>query len=266
MKYVISQKALESIERVCRVLPETETGGILVGFRDENQATITHATGPGLDWEASAHHFVKDTRYLQKVLELLFQYFQVNYLGVWHKHPVAMPFPSGGDVSSAMEEIEDNQLDLDELITPICVLQANKVIVHPFVVKDHNYAALEWETVPHHQLAHAGSLGTHWYTRSVGRKRLAEEMERFKELGIESEIRQGTDGTYRFHVPLVRDGREQSSIKRLVLLCPEEYPVAPPEVAVYDQETKTYEPVSLAILDNWNVFRYLGDLVQEYRG
>ena len=80
MRYVVSQKALEAIERECRSQPETETGGIIVGYRDVNLVTITHATGPGINGERSAQHFVKDTEYLQSVLNLLFQYFQVMLL------------------------------------------------------------------------------------------------------------------------------------------------------------------------------------------
>ena len=64
MKYVVSEKALEVIVRECRSYPETETGGIIVGFRNAKQVTITHATGPGLNWQRSAHHFSKDTGYL----------------------------------------------------------------------------------------------------------------------------------------------------------------------------------------------------------
>ena len=96
MKYVVSEKALEAIERECRSYPDTETGGIIVGFRDEEQVTITHATGPGLNWQRSTQHFSKDTEYLQAVLNLLFQYFQVNYLGLWHKHPESMPLSQRG--------------------------------------------------------------------------------------------------------------------------------------------------------------------------
>ena len=35
MIYVVSDRALETIQRECRSHPETETGGIIVGFREE---------------------------------------------------------------------------------------------------------------------------------------------------------------------------------------------------------------------------------------
>lgn len=263
MRYVVSHKALETIERECRSHPETETGGIIVGYRDENAATITHATGPGINWERSAHHFVKDTEYLQSVLNLLFQYFQVNYLGVWHKHPPAMPYPSAGDVASAMEEVVDQRIGLDELITPICVVRGSKISVVPYVVKDDAFAQVVWQPTAPDRLAHASSLEVQWYTRTVGQERLSKEMERFEEIGAQVDVRQGVDGTYRFHVPV-------GSGASLVMVCPPEYPVAPPEVAVYQQDsgtqdTKVYEPVTSPILDVWSIYQYLGDLVEEQR-
>ena len=257
MKYVVSERALETMERECRNHPDTETGGIIVGFRDENQVTITHATGPGLDWERSPHHFAKDTEYLQSVLDLLFQYFQVNYLGLWHKHPAAMPFPSLGDVASAMDELDDRRIGLDELITPICVMESNRVDVLPYVIKDYDYTPVQWRPVSHRRLVTAHSLQTQWYTRSVGQTRLAKEMERLREVGVEPEVKKGADGTYRFHVPM-----GAGSPVKLVMLCHAEYPVTPPEVAIYDGRARHYEPLTSHILDNWNISQYLGDLVQ----
>ena len=135
MNYIVSQRALDLIQLECRRNPDTETGGILVGSRDANQLSITHATGPGLQWEASSYHFVKDTEYLQSVLKILFEYFGVNYLGVWHKHPRSMPHPSDGDISSAMEEVTDVNMGLEELVTPICIMESGHVQVLPFVIK-----------------------------------------------------------------------------------------------------------------------------------
>ena len=86
MKYVVSRRALETIEWECRKYPDLETGGLLVGFRNPEQVSITHATGPGPNADRSAHHFTKDTPYLQSVLQLLGNYYRVDYLGIWHKH------------------------------------------------------------------------------------------------------------------------------------------------------------------------------------
>ena len=258
MKYVVSQKALDAIERECRSHPGTETGGIIVGYRDESLVTVTHATGPGINWEKSARHFVKDTEYLQMVLNRLFQYFQVNYLGVWHKHPSAMPYPSSGDVVSAMEEVSDNKLRLEELIAPICVIRGSKVSVIPYVIKDDAFAQIIWQPTPHERLTNAAALDIQWYTRTVGQERLAEELERFRENGVEAYLRKGIDGTYRFHAPL-------GSGSNLIMVCPLEYPVFPPEIALYGDKDNHYEPVASNILDTWSIYQYLADLVEEQR-
>ena len=260
MKYVVSMRALETMERECRKSPETETGGILVGFRDQGQVTITHATGPGLNWERSAQHFVKDTDYLQSVLNLLAEYYQVNYLGVWHKHPQSLPHPSLGDVASAMDEISDSKVGLDELITPICIMESGRVMVLPYVIRDGDFASVGWEPVPHESISGEPSLSDQWYTKPAGQRRLAEELQQFEEIGVSVEVRKGDDETYRFHAPLGDD-----SPLRLVMLCPGEYPVVPPEVAVYDETSQKFEPVSSEILDNWSIFQYLGDLYKEYQ-
>ena len=192
MKYTVSQRALETIERECRRSPEAETGGILVGFRENAQTIITHATGPGPKAVRSPHHFVKDTPYLQTVLELLFQYYQVNYLGVWHKHPRAMPYPSSGDIAAAMDEIAGGETGLDALLTPICVMESGRVEVIPYVIKDNSPARAVWDAVPHDELPSEQSVTAQWYTTPAGQSRLAEEMSRFEAAGVSVEVRKGS--------------------------------------------------------------------------
>ena len=261
MKYLVSTRVLETIERECWRYPQTETGGILVGFRDHDQVTITDATGPGPKSERSAQHFVKDTDYLQSVLNLLFEYFQVNYLGVWHKHPDSMPHPSDGDVVAAMQEVGDPEMDLAELITPICVMSAGKVNIVPYRIKDHLIMPLTWDPVPHQQLPAQRSRADHWYATPVGQRRLTSELAELEAIGVAVELRKGRDGSYRFYAP-VADG----SPLRLVMLCHDDYPVSAPEVAVYDIESKNSEPVSSPKLSNWNIHQHLVDLFREYQG
>ncbi|MDP6513003.1 MAG: Mov34/MPN/PAD-1 family protein, partial [SAR202 cluster bacterium] len=202
MKYYISEKALESMERECRRSPNTETGGILVGYRadqdasDDSKVIITHASGPGPESSASATHFVKDTPYLQSVLELLFQYHQVNYLGVWHKHPGDMSWPSSGDVSSAMQEIEGGTVGLQELVTPIATMNSGRVEIHPHVIRDGSALPVSWESVPHDQLPDGRSVANQWHETEAGLNRLKEEMAEFEAQDIEVEVRRGDDGTY----------------------------------------------------------------------
>ncbi len=260
MNYVVSQRALDLIELECRRNPNTETGGILVGSQDANQISITHATGPGLQWEGSSYHFVKDTEYLQSVLNTLFEYFGVNYLGVWHKHPKSMPHPSEGDISSAMEEVDDSELDLRELITPICVMKEGQVQVLPFAIKEHGYRVIEWNPRSHDEMLATGSLRRQWYNTEIGNERLIKELARLDEAGVGVELLKGNDDTYRINITL-----PQISKRRLVILCPAEYPVIAPEVAIYNEISDEYEPLSSTVLDNWNIFVYLVEVIQEFK-
>ena len=261
MNYLVSTKALETIELECWRSPDRETGGILVGFRDQDRVTITDATGPGPQSERSPLHFVKDTTYLQAVLNLLFEYYQVNYVGVWHKHPPAMPYPSDGDVVAAMKEVGDLEMGLEELITPICVMSEGMVKVVPFRIKDHTVMPLSWDPVPHQQLPAERSQAGHWYSTPVGQRRLTTELAEFEEMGVEVELRKGRDNSYRFYAPLAA-----GSPRRLVMLCHEDYPVSAPEVAVYDLESKKSEPVSSPKLIDWNIYQHLVDLFREFQG
>ena len=261
MNYIVSQRALDLIELECRRNPDTETGGILVGSRDANQLSITHATGPGLQWEASSYHFVKDTEYLQSVLKILFEYFGVNYLGVWHKHPRSMPHPSDGDISSAMEEVTDVNMGLEELVTPICIMESGHVQVLPFVIKDDVYKEIEWEPIAHNKLPMFESLQRQWYDTEGGNKRLIEELARFDNAGVQIELLKGNDNTYRIDVTLAPE-----SGQRMVVLCPAEYPAIAPEVAIYSEGTNEYEPFRSDLLDGWNIYTHLVDVAQEYQG
>jgi len=261
MKYIVSARALENIEWECRKYPDTETGGILAGFRDSDRVSITHATGSGPKADRSSHHFTKDTPYLQSVLNLLGHYYQVNYLGVWHKHPQSMPHPSAGDIMSAMEEVGDPEMGLDELITPICLLEQGRVDILPFVIKEDHFQAVSWEAVPHGELVSSSAEAIQWYNTAQGQARLNQEMAEFESLGVSVNVRKGSDGSYRFHVPLGTDPP-----RRLVMLCPGDYPVTAPEVAVYDQRSKKYEPVTSQILADWNIYQLLADLLREYQG
>jgi len=260
MDYIVSQRALDRIALECRRNPDTETGGILVGLRQSDQLSITHATGPGLQWQGSAYHFVKDTQYLQSVLNLLFEYFGVNYLGVWHKHPESLPHPSDGDISSAMEEVDDKDLRLEELVTPICVMDSGQVQIFPFVIKERGYRAIKWTPIEHEKIMGNASLGGQWYETASGSKRLIEELARFEEAGIDVELLKGNDKTYRVSVPLSEEPN-----RRLVILCPAEYPVIAPEVAAHDENGNYYEPLRTKLLDNWNILVYLADVVVEHQ-
>ena len=171
-----------------------------------------------------------------------------------------MPFPSSGDLASAMEEVEDENVGLDELITPICTMESGRVEVVPFVIKERRYTRVDWETVAHDSLPSMGSVASQWYVTSVGHERLANELSRFREIGVPAQVRKGTDGTYRFYAPL-----SPTSPMRLVMLCYNDYPVTAPEVALFNEASKDLDPVDSQVVKDWDIESFMSDIYKEYK-
>ncbi len=83
--------------------PKAETGGILIGFiDDQHRAVITRATGPGPNAIKSAARFHRDVEYVQSEIDRASRELndQGLYVGEWHSHLEAAPSPSPTDVRS----------------------------------------------------------------------------------------------------------------------------------------------------------------------
>ena len=256
--YSVSQTVIDSIEVECRRNPENETGGILVGVRTESRSFVTHCSGPGVIWSSSTHHFTKDTEYSQEVLNFLYEYFGVNYLGLWHKHPVDYPRPSDGDVANAMTEIADLNIGLKELLTPVCFLTDNRVSISPFVVRGGYAHSIDWDVVTDRHLTDIGILNGNWYDATIGQDRLRDEVTRLENLKLSVSIRKGDDGRCR-----VRATSKGKKSWELVFLCPDDYPVSAPHIAILDKRTGSYLPVASQHINDWNLYKYMSDLAAE---
>ena len=261
MSYAVSTNVIETIEKECRRHPDRETGGILMGLTSAGCVTVTHATGPGIIWDSSPHHFSKDRNYVQEVLNILHEYSGVNYLGLWHKHPLTHPRPSHGDILNAMEEIADDQLGLEQLLTPICLLLPNKVEIIPYIVYDNQAEQVRWTQVPHSSITDDGILGFQWYRTKGGNDRLTGEINGLKDMGVEIEVREGSDERYQIRVPVDNNA---SVGTEMVFLCPADYPVGAPSVAILDGPSRQYKPFHSSTIDDWNITKYLRDVVSEY--
>lgn len=82
---------------------ENETGGILVGyFNEEKNAIVTNASDAGPNAECSPTKFLKDIPYTQAWLENQIRDNRgvVEYIGEWHSHTNGKTTPSITDVSS----------------------------------------------------------------------------------------------------------------------------------------------------------------------
>ncbi len=260
-KLVISDRAMETIERESRKQPKVETGGILAGKRLSDRVIVTHATGPGPEADLEPLSFHKDTRYLQGVLNLLFGYFGVNYLGTWHKHPPELDHPSGLDISGAIDELKDEEIGLERLLLPICLLKEdNSVELKPYFVDESGsqaYGEKEWEVVPYNSLLSPILNNIQWYKTPAGKERLKEELSLFESNGAVVEVKKAPDGAYSFQAGL------PSSRKVLIFSCSNEYPVSPPEAVLLDPAAGSYTPVNTTLLTNWIIDRWLIDIYQE---
>jgi len=261
LSYAVSSNVIEIIEKECRRHPDIETGGILMGLTLAGCVTVTHATGPGIIWDSSPHHFSKDRDYAQEVLNILHEYSGVDYLGLWHKHPLTHPRPSHGDVLNAMEEIADEQIGLEQLLTPIGLLLPSKVEIIPYIVRDNQVEQILWTQIPHDSITDDRILGSQWYRTKGGNNRLTGEINGLKDMGAEIEIREGPDERYQIRVPVDNDGGTKTE---MVFLCPADYPVGAPSVAILDGPTKQYKPFLSNTIDDWNITKYLRDVVSEY--
>lgn len=257
MKVSISTRALEQMEREARLRPEVETGGLIIGLRRGEEVTVTHATGPGPQAVHGRTHFIKDTACLQKVLNVLFQYYGANYLGVWHKHPPELAYPSDGDISGALKELGDSQVGLPYHLLPVCLLQDGEFRLSVYVVRDKGYERVDWKPVAHDQLLTPELVGRQWYDTPLGQSRLARELGLLRQRGP-AEVRKAEDGSYSFWVSL-----SPHSSQRIVFACPRDYPAFPPEVGIYDAERRAFSPAAPGVLRPWTMDCYLSDLWKE---
>ena len=257
-KYSISQDVIEAIEIECRRNPEKETGGILVGARTDSHTIVTHCSGPGLIWNSSKHHFTKDTDYSQQTLNLLNEYFGVNYLGLWHKHPIEYPNPSQGDVLNAMDEISNINIGLNELLTPICSLTDSRVTISPFVIRDGSAHQIDWEISRGGNTVIDELSKICWYDSRVGRERLDDEITRLQDQKLTVQVTKSEDGRCR-----IRASTDNRKSEELVFLCPRDYPLSSPFTAILDKDTNKYVPALSQHISDWNMYKYMSDVARE---
>ena len=259
--YAVSTRVIEVIEKECRLHPDRETGGILMGFTEAGCVTVTHASGPGITWDSSPRHFTKDTHYVQQVLNILNEYSGVNYLGLWHKHPLSHRRPSQPDILNAMDEVADREIGLEEILTPICLLHPNRVEIVPYVVRQGRAEKIEWTQISHESIK-AGELSSRqWYRTKGGNDRLISEINGLQDMGVQIEVREVPDGRYQIRVQADNDG---APITEMIFLCPHDYPVGSPSVAIRDKISRQYNPLQSKTVDDWNISKQLKDVLVEY--
>ncbi len=113
---------LAAMQRLCCEADTSETGGILVGYYNQNQdcAIVTKCCRAPSDSKCGKHKFYRGGRGLQELLLRLWNARRRRYyLGEWHYHPHSAPNPSGDDIDQMRRNSEDAKCQCPE---PILVI------------------------------------------------------------------------------------------------------------------------------------------------
>jgi integrative and conjugative element protein (TIGR02256 family) len=100
---ILPQAVCDAIRVEVEANKSVETGGILLGFVDEDRrAVVVRATGPGPKATKSATGFDRDVEFVQAELKRSAKELGQRglYLGEWHSHLETDPEPSGRDIMS----------------------------------------------------------------------------------------------------------------------------------------------------------------------
>jgi len=100
---ILTQEVEEQIRTECLRTPDVETGGILIGFvDDQGRAIVLRATEPGPNAAKSKTVFRRDVEFVQAELDHAAKELGQRgvYLGEWHSHLVSDPEPSTTDIDS----------------------------------------------------------------------------------------------------------------------------------------------------------------------
>jgi [CysO sulfur-carrier protein]-S-L-cysteine hydrolase len=111
MKLVLPPDLLERIKRELRQAGTREIGGVLVGehLRDDvfrvSDLSVQRSGG-------SQSHFTRDVENNRAFIADFFartgnDYAKFNYIGEWHSHPLFSALPSGKDLGTMQEIVED---------------------------------------------------------------------------------------------------------------------------------------------------------------
>lgn len=114
----ISNPLIEKVLETCRHSIPNETGGVIVGFYNDDLdcATVTAFTTPTEDSQAGKNWFYRGTKGLQSQLNRLWFKQKRYYLGEWHFHPYSLPDPSSQDIRQMYNIAADSAYSCPEAI------------------------------------------------------------------------------------------------------------------------------------------------------
>ena len=103
VELVMTEQVRHAIDAVSAESPDTETGGVLIGFvDDQRRAVALRATGPGPKAIKTPTEFRRDVEYIQAELDQAASELgpRGSYIGEWHTHLVPQLDPSPTDIES----------------------------------------------------------------------------------------------------------------------------------------------------------------------
>ncbi|OJZ04819.1 Mov34/MPN/PAD-1 family protein [Sphingobacterium sp. 40-24] len=129
LKIHLSEDLLFELQTYCSQSGNLETGGILIGYYEDNNmsANITAVTGPPSDSKHGRTTFVRGTKGLKKILDNHWQKGRY-YLGEWHYHPYALPDPSFQDINQMKKISTDHKYHCPEPLMIIIGMEGKSFI------------------------------------------------------------------------------------------------------------------------------------------
>jgi integrative and conjugative element protein (TIGR02256 family) len=127
MKLILPVPLLKRLKTELRRAGTREIGGVLVG-EHIGQDVFRIADLSVQRSGGSAAHFVRDPRLNRAFLDEFFartgmDYKRFNYLGEWHSHPSFSPIPSGPDIATMMEIVQDREVGANFVVLLIASLR-----------------------------------------------------------------------------------------------------------------------------------------------
>lgn len=107
-KVLLPDETRARMEQLAAEAAPKETGGILVGNREEHTVKVVAVSGPGANAVSSPVKFIRDGKFCADFLkETAAQQPGADYVGEWHSHPNGDVQPSGRDVASLLDVAAD---------------------------------------------------------------------------------------------------------------------------------------------------------------
>lgn len=136
IKIIISREALQCMKNEISREPSKETGGILIGHRDQiGTISVEIASEPGPKATKDKDNFSRDVEFCQHIVDENYRKYGEKgmYIGEWHYHPFSENKPSRLDLLSLTEIAAQKEYVLDK---PIMIIFSGELelscTVHPF--------------------------------------------------------------------------------------------------------------------------------------